>query len=527
MNESRSHHFGHSSQGISNPYQQQRPQQQQQQQPAAAPVAQQAFPQPQPLQQQQEPTRSNHSTHQPNDQNQSNISFSAAPVEHIIKCMTVFTDGKRIAFACYHEDTNEILLEDCIICNDGDIEAFIHSFLSIARPNLILISTKIASDPQLMTYLTQNPLDIEQMNAATGNGNGNAAPNTRNSRIPYQLLRSKAFDLKNCKQLILNQLRVLSLFHSKQHHDPTRQFPNNHQTYDSCSNYHAISSTVNFDSHTLLKALGSLLFHLQSTIYSMEDGNTVTVNQITHVQSNKYMKIDSETCYALHIFSQKKKGYSLYTLLNRCKSKIGKQCLKKIMLRPLLDPVEIQERQDGVELFLRSNVKDVVARLTSFLMRIGSVDSILQKIAKCTTSPIDFVVLMRGLGAMISILDILNNDLRNILIGHVRALEQQERTRQAEAEMYLLRRQIALVENLVDDCNVTELQDLLERMNAIIDQEATSMKKDSVVIQYGYDEDLDSDREIYDNMDGEILFSLSFGVRECTLINSSSCLFDP
>ena len=57
------------------------------------------------------------------------------------------------------------------------------------------------------------------MNAATANRNGNATPNTRNSKIPYQLLRSKAFDLKNCKQLILNQLRVLSLFHSKQNQD--------------------------------------------------------------------------------------------------------------------------------------------------------------------------------------------------------------------------------------------------------------------------------------------------------------------
>ena len=485
MNESRSHHFGHSSQGISNPYQQQRPQQQQpprQQQPAAAPVAHQPFPQPRPLQQQQQATRPNHSSNEPNNRNQNNVSFSAAPVEQIVKCMTVFTDGKRIAFACYHEDTNEILLEDCIICNKDEIETFIQSFLSIARPNLILISTKVASDSQLMTYLTQNPIEHDMMNAATANRNGNATPNTRNSKIPYQLLRSKAFDLKNCKQLILNQLRVLSLFHSKQNQDPTRQFPNNRQTYDSSSNYHAISSILNFDSPTLLKALGSLLFHLQSTIYSMEDGNTVTVNQITHVQSNKYMKIDSETLFALHIFSNKKKGYSLYTLLNRCKSKIGKQCLKKIMLRPLLDPVEIQKRQDGVELFLKSSVKEVVARLNAFLMRIGSVDSILHKIAKCTTSPLDFVVLMKGLGAMISIVDILNNDLRNILIGQVRALEQQERTEQTEAEMHLLRRQIALVENLVDECNVAELQYLLDQMNGTIDQEATSMKKDSVVI---------------------------------------------
>jgi DNA mismatch repair ATPase MutS len=240
----------------------------------------------------------------------------------------------------------------------------------------------------------------------------------------------------------------------------------------------------------------------------MEDGNTVTVNQITHVQSNKYMKIDSETLFALHIFSNKKKGYSLYTLLNRCKSKIGKQCLKKIMLRPLLDPVEIQKRQDGVELFLKSSVKEVVARLNAFLMRIGSVDSILHKIAKCTTSPLDFVVLMKGLGAMISIVDILNNDLRNILIGQVRALEQQERTEQTEAEMYLLMRQIALVENLVDECNVAELQYLLDQMNGTIDQEATSMKKDSVVIQYGVYQDLDNDREIYDRMDGELLLSL-------------------
>ena len=105
----------------------------------------------------------------------------------------------------------------------------------------------------------------------------------------------------------------------------------------------------------------------------------------------------------------------------------------------------------------------------------------------------------------------MNNDLRNILIGQVRALEQQERTEQTEAEMHLLRRQIALVENLVDECNVAELQYLLDQMNGTIDQEATSMKKDSVVIQYGVYQDLDNDREIYERMDGELFLTLFYG----------------
>ena len=48
-----------------------------------------------------------------------------------------------------------------------------------------------------------------------------------------------------------------------------------------------------------------------------------------------------------------KEGFRLFTLLDRTKSKVRKQCLREWMLKPLLDTDAIQDRQDGVQLFLR------------------------------------------------------------------------------------------------------------------------------------------------------------------------------
>ena len=193
--------------------------------------------------------------------------------------------------------------------------------------------------------------------------------------------------------------------------------------------YHSIASIVNFDSNILLRVLGSLLCHLQGTIFRLEEGATVTVNTIQYATSSQYMRIDTTTLHALHIFStakhafkskgtgtNRKEGFSLFTLLDRTKSKVGKQCLKEWMLKPLLDPRAIQERQDGVALFLRTEYREIVSMLMNFLSKVGAVDKILLKMQKCHSVPMDFIVLSKTLQAANSIFTTLNGDLRNMML---------------------------------------------------------------------------------------------------------------
>lgn len=102
--------------------------------------------------------------------------------------------------------------------------------MSLARPNLVLLSSKIASDASLLQLLTRNPRitlsethlpDGQRQHGASStsnnqnrvNNNNHVNPSKPSSRsiIAYQLLKSKSFDLKNCKHLILNKLRVMTL----------------------------------------------------------------------------------------------------------------------------------------------------------------------------------------------------------------------------------------------------------------------------------------------------------------------------
>ena len=65
------------------------------------------------------------------------------------------------------------------------------------------------------------------------------------------------------------------------------------------------------------------------------------------------------------------------------------------------------------------------------------------------------------------------------------------------------RRQFAVVDKILHRCHDQALQDLHERIVSIVDQEATAETKESVVIHYGFHEELDNAKEMFDTLDGE------------------------
>jgi DNA mismatch repair ATPase MutS len=308
---------------------------------------------------------------------QSNFS-EAAPLEAAeMRCMSVFIEGDKMAFACYIEEKNEILLEQSH-ANGHDTEAVAELFLGVARPNLLLCSKKIAMNLELLQILTR-PTNSEISNEDTFMSTECEVVRTetsqnRSNSIPFKILKSGAFDLKSCRLLLLQKLRVLSLLRQNQEHREQtvlayhRSRPeifldnNGGHSVENCTAttniaYNSLAALIDFESSTLIRALGSLVTYLQDTAFRMEDGCTVTVNSITYVKSTSFMRIDATTLHSLHIFSTEyhpliakgsgnsKEGFSLFTLLDRCKSKVGRQCLREWMLKPVLDPLEISRRQ--------------------------------------------------------------------------------------------------------------------------------------------------------------------------------------
>ena len=472
-------------------------------------------------------TMANLQTTSPNfsneESNQNDGGQGMAPLEASMVCVSVVEEGSQIAFASYDEDKNTVVIEQSF-ANGYDVEAIVERFFAATRPNLVLVGNKIAANETLLHLLTR-PL------AASEEGsNGRVAPPESDpmsdiqGSIPYRLLKSGAFDVRKCRALIVQKLRVIDLL--RKSGDTARGTlhaisiqPSSGQTAYQASAYHALASVVDFSSNIQVKALGSLVSFLQSTIYRLEEGGTVTINSIQQAKSSMFMRINVGALRALHIFATEhhpilskgqghsKEGFSLFSLLDRTKSKMGRACLKDWMLKPLVDMEAITGRQDGIELFLRTEFQTAVGGLLNLLQQLGAVDKILLRMQKCHTIPTDFVVLYKTLSAAIHICDSLCNDFLNPIAEAV------DNDNSGEAQVFY-RKAGVFIQNTLSRCNSSVLKDLYDRVSSTIDHDETFERKTSVAIKQGFHEELDGAKEAISCLDGECVVA-------CTLLQSA------
>lgn len=433
----------------------------------------------------------------------------APPMDASMVCMTVVEDGPSIAFACYDEERNEILLE--ALHASDDAEVIVERFIQTARPNLVLVGNKIVNNASFLEMITKPPpvLPDEQETDPNATDDTNAGETDLGMRpsaqsLPYRMLKTGAFEIRACKALILQKLRVISLLrqeareHAVGYDDPyraQRQFPlAGPLDWYQPSSYHSLAAVVDFDSKVQIQALGALLSFLQGTVFRLEDSGIVEVNRIVQAKSSLYMNINASTFSALHIFSTEhhpliakgpgnaKEGFSLYSLLDRTQSKGGRQLLREWMMKPLINLEAIRERQDAVELFMQTPLQTTTGVLLTFLAKVGPVDKILTRMQKCSTQPMDFIVLTRTLAAAVAISNILHSDI-------LPALEASND--QSHKFLY----------NIFHRCNARVLTDLQQEIVDIVDDELTSELKTSVVVRRGFHQQLDEMKDQYETLE--------------------------
>ena len=136
-------------------------------------------------------------------------------MEESMTCVSFVMEGSDIAFASYDEERNDIMVECARVSNNYDgagcYQEVIERFLAVARPNLILVGNKNASDTELLHALTSLPPQASTTHETVSPLQSTAAATTITGSIPYQLLKSGAFDNRKCRALILQKLRVLDL----------------------------------------------------------------------------------------------------------------------------------------------------------------------------------------------------------------------------------------------------------------------------------------------------------------------------
>jgi DNA mismatch repair ATPase MutS len=358
--------------------------------------------------------------------------------------------------------------------------------------------------------------------------------------IPYQVLRSSSFDVQGCKKIILQKLLVESTMRRHRtggrggeghyrhgaNYDPARRNFQNHSTAGqsqqqqsmfAVSRYHALVSMINMESTVQVQALGALVSYLYRTQFATvtTDDGFVKVRDIVRGNLSLYMNVPSTTFTALQIFAteqhpllgakggglQSKEGFSLFSLLDKTKSRIGRQRLREWMQKPLVDIEAIESRQNGVELFLQPDLADTTGTLLNLLERVGPVDKILHRMEKAITQPQDFAVLVRSIKTATYIYDSICQDIRWPLQNHVTASSQQYVYNHNHDTNFGINAYLDFIEELLREFSPDVLQSLTATLTAAVDETATHQwDSQSIVIRTGYNEELDMLRDQYDDL---------------------------
>jgi len=504
-----------------------------------------------------------------NDNDANNDGNAAPPnTEPALRVLSFYEHGSHISFAFYSEDENEIVFEDATAHSGEETERIVQSVLLETRPNLVLVGNKVVANTPLLECLTTMPIMVD------GNSSGrerhdleqsnDTAPSTTN--IPYQLLKSSAFEPRQCRSAILHKLRVLTLMRNHPSsmdefardqtictdtttaamgiglHYSSATSSSSSSSFQQTSNFHSLASIIDFDSSTLVRALGALIIYLRNTAFRLEEGFTVTVNSLRRCPaSDSFLRLEESTLRALRIFAtdrhplatitkagggggasshqRSKEGFSLFALLDRTKSKAGRERLRQWMAKPLRDIDLIHQRHVGIELFLHSDCHPIASLLSERMSAVGSMDSILLRMQRCCAQSNDFLVLGRMLDASYAIIATLGGELRELaykLDAESRGGDQQQlQQRQRDAIMMgndqILQqeyRSVVYLDQVLQMCHVPTIRSLRERIASVVDEEATAEAKDHVVIHYGFHEELDRAKDTFQSLSGELLRSI-------------------
>lgn len=126
--------------------------------------------------------------------------------------------------------------------------------------------------------------------------------------------------------------------------------------------------------------------------------------------------------------------------------------------------------------------------------------------------------------SFVSIFKILSGDAQNKIFAALN--DCQDPTQKQEMEV-MARNQLSFIHEILNNCHVSVLQDLLERITSIVDQEATIDAKDSVVIHHGFHEELDNAKESFDTLDGKYFYCSmdehNVSLPSCIKLTNLSC----
>ena len=189
------------------------------------------------------------------------------------------------------------------------------------------------------------------------------------------------------------------------------------------------------------------------------------LRSIEWVSDRKILYMNAATIRSLELVESmrdKKGEYTLFKAINRCMSTSGARLLKSEILSPLSDKNEIERRLDWVDHFYKN--REELSEVRTALKKVSDLERLSSRMSLMKALPKDFVALSETLDIMFS-----------LFVNH--------------------REYISLAKS-EEDLDFSSLIDFSEKIRNAINPECTNINNEGTIILSGYDETLDSFREI-------------------------------